>query len=123
MPKQTIYFIFRGYDGYDAYLSKENGCFIHCVSRVLLIADLLVHIINDLEICCFFLLIQRLHVCRLLVALLKEILCLSELPSLISSCNLQVRPLRVILNGSLRQGLLCLFHGLLPALSRHTSAR
>jgi len=71
MPIKAIYFIFRGLDGYVAYLSKEYGRLIHSVPRILLIADLLVHIVDDLEIFSLFMLIKGLHIGRLLISFLK----------------------------------------------------
>lgn len=44
-------------DGYIAYLSEEYGCFIDSISRILLVTDFLVHVINDFEILSLLLLI------------------------------------------------------------------
>ena len=68
-------FYFTSYDGYSStYLCKEYGSLAHLKSWVLQIADLLVHVIYDLEVLCLLMFIQRLHVCWLLLSLLKKIL-------------------------------------------------
>jgi hypothetical protein len=82
MPKRTIYFIYNPlFDSYSAYLCEKNGCLIHSVPRILLVADLLVHVIDDLEVLGLLILIQRLHVCRLRLAILKQVLSTRRLPA------------------------------------------
>jgi hypothetical protein len=56
------------------YLSEENGPFVDCEPRVFAVTNLLVHVIDDLEVFRLLLLVQRLHVGRLLLTLLKEVL-------------------------------------------------
>ena len=89
------------FDGYSAYLCEENGCLIHSVPRILFVADLLVHVIDDLEVFGLLMLIQRLHVCRFRLALLKQVLGLGQRPSLCTSSYLQACPLGVFFHGCL----------------------
>ncbi len=110
------FILFRVFDGYAAYLSEQNGCLINCVSRVLLITYLLVHIINDLEILCLLLLIQRLHICWLFITFLQQVLGLSQRSRLSASRNFQTGALRVFLDWSLRESLLSLFDRFFAAL-------
>jgi hypothetical protein len=114
-------FYFQGHDGYAAYLSEEYGRLVDSVSRVLLVTNFLVHAIDNLEILSLLMLIQRLHISRLLIAFLKQILGLCQRPSLCASGDLQPSPLRVFLLWSLGDSLLCLFHRFFAALCRNTS--
>ena len=123
MPKRTIYFIYNPlFDGYSAYLCEENRWLIHSVPRILFVADLLVHVIDDLEVFGLLMLIQRLHVCRFRLALLKQVLGLGQRTSLCTSSYLQACPLGVFFHGCLWQRLLSLPHGLFPPLGRYSSA-
>ena len=46
----------------NTYRCHKNGCFVDLMPRVLQVADLLIHAVNDLEVCLFLTFIETLQV-------------------------------------------------------------